>query len=209
MRWWFEDAATWTYALHPESDATFRDGASRAEWLADVVARIAAAIPPFAVLISLDVSSDSAGEYVVDVSGDRADVAIDYVRSDASVWNVHYDLGLCCEVDRDGAWEAVELRAARITLFVALDENGVDEKLIEKREAVAIIFTLNTDLFSATRLGSTPDNERVATHNAPRLAAFLRRLEDDVGARFLSVESQSYREMNRYGFGRLPPNDKK
>ena len=172
---WERACATWTFELNVPR------GELPAIAMAACAHRMLAALPGFAVPATAEWTTESGGEdAVVHGRGARIEDAAlaETFRAHPDVVELALDLDLEV-VAPDGLTEAVVEEGARLHL----EREGA---------TLAIWIDLHADLYARRTRGEIRDNATLARLNAPRLAAFLRRLADATGARFTGVDAEGY-----------------
>jgi hypothetical protein len=201
-----KDVASWTFALDPADPAILRDPAARAGWLAERVDRLVKAMPPFALPGRIDVSTDSGGDPALTIDDpERLPDLHPFVRGQHDVWVVNLDLVLQVELFDDRGWYPASFTGGHATIHIEAENGIIDEARIETGDAVWLVITLDTELYAPRTYAAVTDNRPLAERNGARLSEFLQRMESDLPARFLYVESQSYRDQtHQHGFRSTP-----
>jgi hypothetical protein len=182
--------ATWTYGLLPapgaEADGLREPEARRG--LARTVEWLLGLLGDFATPAHVEVSTRSGGEDaftgVFEQTPPEALFAFLTARPEVSFVQLY--LTLHC-VDADPA-PLVIPNGAALRLYISLDEG--DRLAAGKAEPIELVLSLNVDVYSPQTTAVEPDKALLAALNGPRLTAFLLRLEDDLGARFLGLDAE-------------------
>jgi hypothetical protein len=195
--------ATWVYALDPADPAVLREAGARGRWLAERIEHLVGAMPPFAEPGPISVCTDSDAQEPAFIARcvRRMPNLLSFVRDHADVWSVSLDLLLQVELLSDQGWYAASVvRGAHALIYVETQHGVINEAKLEQGMAVWLSIDLDAELYAPQTFAAVRDNGRLAKRNGLRLTAFLQRVESELPARFLHVESQSFRDQaHRHG----------
>lgn len=204
------DLATWHYVVSMAPvGIDLNEDSQRARWLAELALETLAVLAGFAQINHINVSTDSKGEdsFCADFPKPADLARLDsYLRSTADVSSVNAWLDLCILQKKPEGSLHEFIMHDQAFLFIDNNISKHGERGL-RHGIVDVSFCIQTDIYSPF---TYCDNRTLAELNAPRLASFLHRLEEDVKLSFLDVDPNgqggAYNLAYRYGF-KMPADD--
>lgn len=177
------DMVSWTWAL-PMPPPTGN------EWVAEWLTNLRDAVAEFGDVsgASLELSEGADRDFVLPADWEQLIAA---VRELASVRFANLELDLACGLP-DGR-DIVVQGGATLTLSTRRRVDGANDA----EDPPLLHLSLNTDIYDPD--SSAGDNEETGALNAPRLRAFLERI-DATGAKYVMMDNPYAPTAHRYGF---------
>lgn len=200
------DFARWTYSLVRATAplaATLADPLTRATWLSERCRALLDVITGLAQARRVEVITETAGDdaFVTDLGAEAPDALLRFLARTPDTTELVLRLDLSC-VDVAGAAFAIP-NGAIVALHVELDAGGQLD--LRRASPIWMWFELDTDMYAPSAAAPRRDHRALAELNGPRLTAFLQRLEREMPAELLEIETRGDAgAAHRHGFGRAP-----
>ncbi len=186
---WKSNVASWDFQLAGRGDGDLQGDYRRL--LLELLRLLGDFAAPREIGLTTGSGGENAAVIAVDALPDGAEGLERVLRAHTDLEDVVVRVDLLC-TPPDGEGTVRLLGGA--TLWLTLEEDEEDAPF-------RLLVELQVDLYAPLSWGEVRDNRALAALNRPRLAGFLRRLQEELGAELVDIDAPSYRgQVGPFGF---------